>query len=119
MSATGRRWRVKPRAPEQALAGAPYPPLVQHLLWHRGVRTTEEILRMAFTQINSLVFPAPAWMLGVEELDQRDVDHAAVLATLHRETVEALESAEEKVAYLGGVLDAQAMLEAELRGGCG
>jgi hypothetical protein len=74
-------------------------------------RTTEDILRLAFTQIDPLIFPAPAWMLAVEELDPKDVDHAMVVAGLHRETIEALESVTDKLAYFGGVLDAQAVLE--------
>jgi hypothetical protein len=82
-----------------------------------STRTTEEILRLAFTQIDPLIFPAPAWMLAVEELDPKDVDHAQLVAGLHRETVNALESAEKKVAYFGGVLDAQVTLEAEMKSG--
>ena len=74
-------------------------------------RTTEDILRLAFTQIDPLIFPAPAWMLAVEELDPKDVDHAMVVAGLHRETIEALKSVTDKLAYFGGVLDAQAVLE--------
>jgi hypothetical protein len=50
-------------------------------------------------------------MLAVEELDPKDVDHAMVVAGLHRETIEALESVTDKLAYFGGVLDAQAVLE--------
>jgi single-stranded-DNA-specific exonuclease len=34
-----RRWRLRGRQPEGDLASAPYPPLIRHLLWHRGVRT--------------------------------------------------------------------------------
>src|SRR3990172_10476782 len=37
--ATRKRWRLRGRFPEGDLAAAPYPPLVRHLLWHRGVRT--------------------------------------------------------------------------------
>ena len=39
MTATGRRWRLRGRFPEGALEGAPYPTLMRHLLWHRGLRT--------------------------------------------------------------------------------
>ena len=53
-------------------------------------------------------------MLKVEELDARDIEHARLLADVHRESIEALGSAEEKLAYLQGVLDAQ-MMEAEDR----
>src|SRR2546425_1201663 len=34
-----RRWRLRGRFPDDALAGAPSPPLIRHLLWHRGLRT--------------------------------------------------------------------------------
>ena len=37
-----RRWRLRGRFPEGGLADAPYPPLIRHLLWHRGVRTPAE-----------------------------------------------------------------------------
>ena len=78
-------------------------------------RTTEDILRLAFTQIDPLIFPAPAWMLAVEELDPKDVDHAMVVAGLHRETIEALKSVTDKLAYFGGILDAQAVVEAQMK----
>ncbi len=42
MSVSGRRWRLRRRFPEGALAGAPYPTLIRHLLWHRGLRTVDE-----------------------------------------------------------------------------
>ena len=37
-----RRWRLRGRFPEGDLAAVPCPPLVRHLLWHRGVRTPAE-----------------------------------------------------------------------------
>lgn len=37
-----RHWRLRGRFPEGELASAPYPPLVRHLLWHRGIRTVIE-----------------------------------------------------------------------------
>lgn len=37
-----RRWRLRGRFPEHALADTPYPPLVRHLLWHRGLRSAAE-----------------------------------------------------------------------------
>jgi single-stranded-DNA-specific exonuclease len=39
---SGRRWRLRGRFPEGELAEAPYPTLVRHLLWHRGMRTAAE-----------------------------------------------------------------------------
>ena len=33
------RWRLRGRFPEGELGAAPYPSLIRHLLWHRGVRT--------------------------------------------------------------------------------
>src|SRR5213083_1797748 len=41
-SAPRRRWRLRGRQPEGDLATAPYPALIRHLLWHRGVRTPGE-----------------------------------------------------------------------------
>jgi single-stranded-DNA-specific exonuclease len=37
-----KRWRLRGRFPEGELAAASYPPLVRHLLWHRGIRTVAE-----------------------------------------------------------------------------
>ncbi|HEY8768459.1 MAG TPA: single-stranded-DNA-specific exonuclease RecJ [Dehalococcoidia bacterium] len=36
---SGRRWRLRGRFPDGELEGAPYQPLIRHLLWHRGLRT--------------------------------------------------------------------------------
>ncbi|HEY5639559.1 MAG TPA: DHH family phosphoesterase, partial [Dehalococcoidia bacterium] len=41
-TATGKRWRLRGRFPDDALQGAPQQPLVRHLMWHRGVRTAAE-----------------------------------------------------------------------------
>lgn len=73
-------------------------------------RSMEDIIRLAFSLIDPDLFPSPSWMLAVEELDRRDLDHARVIADLHREEVNALDDAELKVGYLSGVLDAQFML---------
>lgn len=53
-TATGKRWRLRGRFPDDALKGAPGQPLVRHLLWHRGVRTVAEA--KAFT-----LAPDPAY----------------------------------------------------------
>ena len=45
MTASGRRWRLRGRFPEGALEGVPYPALIRHLLWHRGLRTADEATR--------------------------------------------------------------------------
>ena len=45
MTATGKRWRLRGRFPDGALEGAPYPTLIRHLLWHRGLRTAEDATR--------------------------------------------------------------------------
>ena len=41
-TATGKRWRLRGRFPDDALKDAPGQPLVRHLMWHRGVRTAAE-----------------------------------------------------------------------------
>jgi len=80
-----------------------------------STRTIEEILKLAFTMIDPEAFPAPSWLLTVEAMDLKDADHARLLADQHREPVDALASVAEKHAYFGGVLDAQAMMEAEMK----
>ena len=37
---SGRRWQLRGRFPDGELTGAPYQPLIRHLLWHRGFRDT-------------------------------------------------------------------------------
>ncbi len=78
-------------------------------------RSTEDIMRLAFSVIDPLIFPEPPWMLSVEALDMRDVDHAALMVGTHREAVEALESASEKLGYLSGVLAAQTTMKAGMK----
>lgn len=39
MTPSPKRWRLRGRFPDGALQDTPYPPLVRHLLWHRGLRT--------------------------------------------------------------------------------
>jgi hypothetical protein len=75
-----------------------------------STRSMEDIVRLAFSLIDSDLFPPPTWMLTVENLEQRDLEHARMLADLHRDEVSALDGAELKMAYLTGVLDAQVML---------
>lgn len=37
-----RHWRLRGRFPEGELASAPYPAIIRHLLWHRGIRTVAD-----------------------------------------------------------------------------
>ena len=80
-------------------------------------RTTEDILRLTFTLLDPVIFPAPPWLLTVEELDLRDIDQAKFLATAHRDELADLGSTEEKLAYFSGVLAAQMMLEEDTKSG--
>ena len=55
-----KRWRLRGRFPEGDLASAPYPPLIRHLLWHRGVRTPAEaaaIMEGATVEHDPLLLP--------------------------------------------------------------
>ncbi|MCU0781120.1 MAG: hypothetical protein MUF04_08480 [Akkermansiaceae bacterium] len=79
-------------------------------------RSMEDIVRLAFTLIDPVLFPAPAWMLFVETVDVRDLDHARLIAGQHRENVMANEDVVLKINYFAGVLDALAMQEADARG---
>lgn len=74
-------------------------------------RSMEDILRLAFTLIDPLAFPMPTWLLTVEAIDNRDIDHAVLHSRIHFEPVNELGSVHEKLAYLNGVLAAQTMRE--------
>lgn len=65
-------------------------------------RSMEDIVRLAFSLIDPDLFPPPSWMLTVEEVEFRKVEHARMIADSHREHVEALDEAELKIAYLAG-----------------
>lgn len=82
-----------------------------------AMRSIEDIVRLAFSFIDSDLFPPPSWMLVVEKLELRDVEHAQLLANLHRKEVNALNSVVLKIAYLEGVLDAQVMIAEEINPG--
>jgi single-stranded-DNA-specific exonuclease len=43
-----RRWLIRPSAP--ALVGSPFPPLIRHLLYHRGVRSESQAARFLFLE---------------------------------------------------------------------
>jgi hypothetical protein len=73
----------------------------------------DDIVCLAFTMLDPEVFPPPAWMLFEDELHPRDKDHARFIADLHRNAFQALPTFQEKVAYAAGVLDAQALMDAE------
>ena len=75
-------------------------------------RSVEDILRLAFTLIDPDIFPAPPWTIFNEAIDAEVMDHARLHAEKHREKVDILESAQEKLAYFAGVLEAQAMMDA-------
>lgn len=70
-------------------------------------RTTDDLLRLAFALIDPTLFPEPAWLLGDEAIDARDLDLALRMAEKHRKAVEALATPQEKLAYLAGVLDCE------------
>ena len=73
----------------------------------------EVFVRMAFMSIDPEAFPPPSWMPSQNELEPRDLDHAEPAADLHREATQGLPSFQEKAAYAVGVLDAQAVMDAE------
>ncbi|BCU76845.1 hypothetical protein [Luteolibacter sp. LG18] len=75
-------------------------------------RSMEDILRLAFSLIDPLLFPEPPWLSAVDALDVREIDHATLQARLHFEQLSEFTTAEEKLAYFNGILHAQVMLEA-------
>ncbi len=55
-----KRWRLRGRQPEGEFADAPYPPLIRHLLWHRGVRTkagAQAMMEAAHVEHDPLLLP--------------------------------------------------------------
>ncbi len=76
-------------------------------------RSMTEILQLAFTLIDPLIFPMPPWLMTVEALDDKDADHALLLSNIHREELDLCESIQEKLAYFNGVLSAQAIRESD------
>ncbi len=62
-----RRWLVRPRAP--APADSPFPPLIRHLLYHRGVRSEGEAARFLFLEPRAE--HDPSVLPGVERAVER------------------------------------------------
>lgn len=72
-------------------------------------RTPEEIIRLAFNEIDPETFEAPTWLLNVEAIEAVDLHHAKLIVALHSGHVAVLEDDRLKYGYLQGVLDAAAM----------
>lgn len=62
-----RRWLVRPRV--QALVDSPFPPLIRHLLYHRGVRSEDEAARFLFLEPHPE--HAPNLLPGMEQAVER------------------------------------------------
>jgi len=77
--------------------------------------SVENVLRLAFSLIDTTVFPLPSWLLSSDVIDAVEWDHARRLAVQHRDEVERCSSPEDKQCYLSGVLDAAYMLDADER----
>ena len=73
-------------------------------------------IRLAFSLIDTTLFPEPAWLLGVDAIEARDLDLILRAAEQHRAAVEALATPQEKLAYLAGVLDCEEMIAMRLAG---
>lgn len=71
----------------------------------------EDIVRLAFSLIDPLLFPAPSWMLHREAISAKDAEHAIQLYERHHFDVEAMDDPHAKLAYLQGVLDWASMME--------
>ena len=69
----------------------------------------DDIARLAFTMIDRNLFPEPSWLLDVEAIDAKDIDHATLFADQHRDKIQSLEQVELKLAYFQGVLDCVSM----------
>ncbi len=68
-------------------------------------RSLVDIVRFGFSLIDRDVFPEPQWLLDVEIISLRDIDHAKNVAETYRDRIEAMDEIILKLAYFNGVLD--------------
>jgi hypothetical protein len=68
-------------------------------------------MRFAFTLIDRSLFPESTWLMEIETINPRDMDHARGLADLHRDIVAGLEDHALKLQYFQGALDGVATTE--------
>ena len=102
----GRRWRLRGRFPEGALEGAPYPTLIRHLLWHRGLRTAEEAASfMEGPPVEHDAMLLPDIEPAVSRLRQavRDGERVAVYGDFDVDGVTAAALLVEELSALGGL----------------
>ena len=78
---------------------------VQELPRPADAPSLEDVVRLAFSMIDPRLFPPPSWLLRVESLDGKDVDHAILIARQHGDFVQSFDHIELKLAYFQGVLD--------------
>lgn len=71
----------------------------------------EDIVRLAFSLIDPLLFSEPSWMLHREAIPAKDAEHAIQLYERHHLDVAAMDDPHTKLAYLQGVLDWASMME--------
>ena len=86
-------------------------PLLKQLPARSEVPSLEDIVRLAFSLIDPVIFPSPSWIGMVESIDSKDIEHARSIAGQHCERVSGYGSIECKLAYLQGALDYVAMME--------
>jgi hypothetical protein len=91
-------------------------PEVAELPKEPALRSSEDIVRLAFSVMDPDLFPAPSWLLDVEAIDSRDTDHAALLIEKHGVALATLDSDRLKHAYLQGTLDAHHLMKVEGEG---
>ena len=101
-------YRLNESLKRLGLREVPHPPS------EHASRSTVDIVGLALTLVDPDTFPAPSWALCEAELDPRDLDHARVVADLHRESILALPTFQERAGYAAGVLDAQTMMDEEV-----
>lgn len=70
-------------------------------------RSLEDLIRFGFTLIDDTLFGPPSWLLSAEKIDLKEGDHARRIADHYRGNVNSLDGPELKLAYFGGVLDAE------------
>src|SRR5437867_4771908 len=99
------RWRLRGRFPEGELAGAPYPALIRHLLWHRGVRTLAQasaIMDSTPVEYDPLLLPDAEAAITRLQAAIRDGETIAVYGDFDVDGVTASAILVESIQGLGG-----------------
>jgi len=76
------------------------------------IRNREDLVRLAFSGIDPLLFPPPSWLLDVDVINISDVAKAHLLEDRYRDRVRGYHDHRLQLAYFQGALDAAHLIDA-------